>query len=232
MLIADFPDKMWILKAAKQMKLSPSSPKNINFPSHPRKPLARQEVQPPWFLLLCTQTLAHWHPKLFRFLTASCRLLFNVSCLADGYIKKEQSFSSYKVWSVFIAIKIVHRLRHSLNKLLRFELSFSISVWLQERHVNSLIVAVLAKWVATFYYWEKEDDAVFLLDLIPACFVSLFYCCRLVSLDVFFPQLFFNNQHDILLKCASFKLFKKENCSRSVFCRPYSSFDNHIFVWR
>ena len=40
------------------------SEKNINFPSRPIKPLARQEVQPPCFLLICTQTPANWHLKL------------------------------------------------------------------------------------------------------------------------------------------------------------------------
>ena len=35
-------------EAAKQMKLSPSSPKNINFPSRLLKPLAWQEVQLPY----------------------------------------------------------------------------------------------------------------------------------------------------------------------------------------
>ena len=52
-------------EAAKQMKLSPSSPKNNKFSSRPIKPLARQEVQPPCFLLICTQTPAYWHPKLW-----------------------------------------------------------------------------------------------------------------------------------------------------------------------
>ena len=49
--------------AAKQMKLTPSSPKK-NFQSRQIKRLARLEVQPPCFLLICTQTPAHWHPKL------------------------------------------------------------------------------------------------------------------------------------------------------------------------
>ena len=41
-----------------------SSPKNINFPSRTIKLLARQEVQPPCFLLIGTQTPVHWHPEL------------------------------------------------------------------------------------------------------------------------------------------------------------------------
>ena len=50
-LIADFTDEMWMRAvAAKQMKLLSFYPKK-NFPSRPIKRLARQEVQPPCFLL-------------------------------------------------------------------------------------------------------------------------------------------------------------------------------------
>ena len=38
--------------------------KKNNFPIRPIKRLAQQEVQPPCFLVICTQCPANWHPKL------------------------------------------------------------------------------------------------------------------------------------------------------------------------
>ena len=64
-LIADFPDEMWMLKQPNRWNCRRLLQKNNNFSSRPIKPLARQEVQPPCFLLICTQTPAYWHPKLW-----------------------------------------------------------------------------------------------------------------------------------------------------------------------
>ena len=50
MLIAGFPDEMWMLQQPKEEILAFFS-KKINFASGPIKRLARQEVQPPCFLL-------------------------------------------------------------------------------------------------------------------------------------------------------------------------------------
>ena len=49
-LIAGFPDEMWMLQQPKEEILAFFS-KKINFASGPIKRLARQEVQPPCFLL-------------------------------------------------------------------------------------------------------------------------------------------------------------------------------------
>ena len=50
--------------APKQMKLSSSPKKKNSFASRPMKRLPPQEVQPPCFLLICTQAAARWHPKI------------------------------------------------------------------------------------------------------------------------------------------------------------------------
>ena len=64
-LIAGFPDEMWMLQQPKEEILAFFSEKKINFPSRPIKRLARQEVQPPSLVdMICTQTVAHWHPKI------------------------------------------------------------------------------------------------------------------------------------------------------------------------
>ena len=52
MLIAGFTDKIWMLQ----------HPNRWN--RRPMKRLPPQEVQPPCFLLICTQAAARWHPKL------------------------------------------------------------------------------------------------------------------------------------------------------------------------
>ena len=68
MPIAGFSDEMWMLQQPKEEIVAFfSKPKKTNFPSRPIKLLARQEVQPPCFLLtwyICTQTPAHWHLKI------------------------------------------------------------------------------------------------------------------------------------------------------------------------
>ena len=40
------------------------SPQKNSFASRPMKRLPPQEVQPPCFLLICTQAAARWHPKI------------------------------------------------------------------------------------------------------------------------------------------------------------------------
>ena len=61
-LIAGFPDEMWMLQQPNRWDCRLLQ-KNY-FPSRPIKRLARQEVKPPSFLMTCTQTPAHWHPKV------------------------------------------------------------------------------------------------------------------------------------------------------------------------
>ena len=61
-----FPWRKVDAAAAWKKKLSPSPKRKKQYPSRPIKRLAREEVQTPCFLLtmICTQTPAHWHPKI------------------------------------------------------------------------------------------------------------------------------------------------------------------------
>ena len=73
MLIAGFLDEMWMLQQPN---------KKFNFPSRPIKCPAWQEVQPPCFLLICTSTPDHWHPKLRIKFDQMKR--FNLFCFLGG----------------------------------------------------------------------------------------------------------------------------------------------------
>ena len=65
MLIAGFPDEMWMLQQPKEEIIAFFSKKK-KFRSRPIKRKAPQEVKLRCFLLtlICTQTPAHWHPKI------------------------------------------------------------------------------------------------------------------------------------------------------------------------